>query len=71
MLPQYTVALRLSRSYFKVAHLKQSKSRIVPLLSSSFFSSQPSTLVQEVTQLKRPLTVRKSPKDDYFVLRLK
>ena len=35
MLPQSTVALRVSRSYSKVAYLKRSKSRIVHLLSSS------------------------------------
>ena len=71
MRPQYTVALRLSRSYSMVAYLKRSKSRIVHLLSYSFFSSQPSTLMREVTQLKQPLIVRESPKDGYFVLRLK
>ena len=39
--------------------------------SSSLFSNQPSTLMQEVTQLKRPSIVRKFPKDGSFVLSLK
>ena len=51
MLPQSTVAQRVSRNYSKVAYLKRSKSRIVHLLSSPFFS-QPSALTQDVTQLK-------------------
>ena len=65
MLPQSTVALRASRSYSKVAYLKQSKSRKL------FFSNSPSTLTQEVTQLKRPSIVKKFPKDVPFVLSLK
>ena len=35
MLPQSTVALRVSRSYSKVAYLKRLKSRIVHLSSSA------------------------------------
>ena len=64
MLPQYTVALKVSRNYSKMAYLKQSKSRIVHLFSS-FYSSQCCALTQEVTQ---PPTVREFPKDCYFVL---
>ena len=65
MLPQSTVALTVSRNYPKVPYLKWSKSRI-----RSFFSSQPTctTLMQEVTQLKQPSTVRKFPKDGSFVV---
>ena len=69
MLPQYTVALRVSRNYSKVAYLKWLKFRIV--LLSFFFSSQPNTLTQEVTQIKWPSFVRKFPKDSSFVLSLK
>ena len=70
MLPQSTVALRMSKNYSKVAHadyLKWSKSRIV-LLSSflpwflSFFFSQPSTLMWEATQRKQPSIVRIFPR---------
>ena len=45
------------------------KSSIVHLLSS--FSSQPSTVTQEVTQLKQPSIVRIFPKDNTFVHSLK
>ena len=63
ILPQSTVALRVSKNYSKVANQKRSISKIVPLPSfSSFFSSQPSVLMREVTQLKQPSTVRKFPK---------
>ena len=41
MLSQSTVALRVSRSYSKVAYLKQSKYRIVYLLSFFLLSSSP------------------------------
>ena len=67
MLPQYTVALKVSRNYSKMAYQKWSKSKIVHLFSS-FYSSQRCALTQEVTQ---PLTVREFPKDGYFVLSLK
>ena len=50
----------------KVAYLKRSKFRIVQLLF--FFSSQPSTLTREVTQLKQPSIVKIIPKDGKFVL---
>ena len=63
----------VSRNYSKVVYLKRSKSRIVHLLSFflSFFFSQPSALMQEVTQLKQPPIVRTFPKDGNFVLSLK
>ena len=68
MLPQSTVALRVSRSYSKVAYLKWSKSRISV---HHFFSNQPSTLMREVTQLevmqlKQQSTMRKFHK--YIVI---
>ena len=37
----------------------------------SFFSSQPSAVTREVTQLKQPLILRKFLKDGPFVLSLK
>ena len=69
MLPQYTVALRVSRNYSKVANLKWSKFRnCSPFF---FFSSQPSTIMWEVTWLKQPSIMRKFPKDGSFVVSLK
>ena len=67
MLPQYAVALKVSRNCSKMAYLKRSKSRIVHLFSSFYFS-QRCALTQEVTQ---PPTVREFPKDGYLVLSLK
>ena len=68
MLPQYTVALRVSKNYSKVANLNGQKS---DSLSSFFFSSQPSTLMREVKPLKQQSTVRKFPNDGLLVLDLK
>ena len=47
MLPQSTVALRVTKTYCKVAYLKWSNPNFF-----SKFSNQPSTLTREVTQLK-------------------
>ena len=70
MLPQYTVALRVSRNCSKVANgPKWSKFRIVYLLLQH--STLLCALMREVTQLKQPLNVRIFPKDDLFVLSLK
>ena len=69
MLPQYTVALRVSRKCSKVAYLEWLKFRIVHLLLSFF--KQPSALTLEVPQLKQPSIVRIFPKDGPFVLSLK
>ena len=71
MLPQYKVALRVSKNYSKVAYLKWSKSKIVAASFSSFFFNQPSILMREVTQLKRPSIVRKISEGGSFVLSLK
>ena len=65
MLPQYIVALRVSKNYSKVANLNGQKS------DSFFFSSQPSTLMREVKLLKQQSTVKKFPNDGPFVLALK
>ena len=67
MLPQYTVALRVSKNYSKVANLNGQKSD----LSSFFFSIQPSTLMREVKLLKQQSTVKKFPNDGPFVFALK
>ena len=56
MLPQSTVALRVSRNYSKVGFLKWLKSKIVQS-AFFFFFSQPSALMWEVTQLKQPKMV--------------
>ena len=55
MLPQYTVALRVSRNYSKVTDLKLVK---IQNCSSFFLSSQPSSVAREMTQLKQPSIVR-------------
>ena len=78
MLPQSTVALRVSRNYSKVRGLPETVeiqnnyclSSPFFFLLSSFFS-QPSTLMRDVTQLKQPLNMRIVPKDVTFALILK